>query len=668
MSFDNIKDINIDLKVLTTETKAVDNPPLLIQPTETSDNVIPQSEKRVRSKSDMSEYASKKYSPSIVSKEIIATKTVNGDTMKQVFSDGDITRQHMGMLEIIPSEGSKKEQVETVETASLAESMITKLDGKTSDATHSWTWRWGDLPVKSRSKPLLNASTDGDNPSLQNICDALSSVSGHNILNHASEASLLSLMMKSEDPEEVLKEKSEQIYMQYEDRLGHDAHLHCPEIVYEEDCLNDEPATQVNDIRKFTLLSMCGHILEQHADAPEPPPSNPRELQNLLSSYGMSARDLTAALMSDPSVVVVVDDFLLPISVALILLEMKKKRRDDLKLNSEVALDYIEEAYPQDQETTRRMLTLEEAVVHSALTEYASAIRTVLPLWAGKRVSQWSLSHPPVELNQLKQDDGHLDLSSQPKSIDSEEKIQKIRVNDDQIFDFYPVKWRQSFADLSHTFDMYGAEASFSKQAFIETHPDIFRTFVAYESATALNTIPWADDDNDMKVIDDSISDVFTCGHRSYDIMDFELNNIDGEEIDHLSVSEKSVPKVEISSAVGSALSSSRGNRSECRTVRKVRSLSNSLEYALDEMPVSSESPVNDEKPAEKVVGFECNQNKVKIVNDKLATEDHEEGETDGDHLSLEDIPYDAISPEPAGVSSYSGVFSSLEMISYSRG
>jgi hypothetical protein len=100
-----------------------------------------------------------------------------------------------------------------------------------------------------------------------------------------------------------------------------------PEEEKEDDDDDDEDDLTVSKMDQNRVLSLCGHILAEEPDAPEPSPTDPKALQKLLLSYSVSASELNNNLLSDPTVVVILDDFMLPVQPALILLETRSKLR-----------------------------------------------------------------------------------------------------------------------------------------------------------------------------------------------------------------------------------------------------------------------------------------------------------------------------------------------------
>lgn len=131
-------------------------------------------------------------------------------------------------------------------------------------------------------------------------------------------------------------------------------------------------------------LSLCGHILAQESDAPEPPPTGPRSLRALILRYSVHESDVSQVQDDQVAVVVVLGDFLLSLAVAAEVaarssasqtVEEVQRQQDSLELTKDLVRTIVED------------ITNPTAV---------SPVAGRMPSWVGRKISSWQAD--PVAL------------------------------------------------------------------------------------------------------------------------------------------------------------------------------------------------------------------------------------------------------------------------------
>jgi hypothetical protein len=438
---------------------------------------------------------------------------------------------------------------------------------------------------------------------------------------------------------------------------------------------------------KFSSLSRCGHLLTATANSSNGFPSNSRELLELLYAHRLNSADISSlenmSLDDDQNVVVIVDDYLLTFRIASILF-------------AAVGLDSA-------------MLQVDEQSIQRAVKQYQdSRIEdVVLPGWIGKRISRWTCreedgqeglpptrrstaeehfedptipSHhtanppSPSALMSPGEKEFSTPLSSMKQQEVEEEEVfvvdgdgggqsrdtlayvtssAKINALDFESWKNSALGWRESFADLCKYQHHLHSSSSSTTTTTTRSHDDL--AFFVLAGATTTTTITittsssskehshhyyhqkrresWkTGDDNDDNDNDD---DYFLRSHDEEDLLHPPPH--------HHTTTYNTTPYK------GSQDVHAGGEEAMSET-----STSDNVLVAARLGAVDSQQSVHLVLPVDFESAAPKHETAVALLSkggERMSTilEEEMEGETDGDHLSLQDIALEDISPEPAG-------------------
>lgn len=123
-----------------------------------------------------------------------------------------------------------------------------------------------------------------------------------------------------------------------------------------------------HEVSRVFVLSMCGHILSEEANAPEPAPHTPEQLRALLLSYSIASQNVTVNTIQDPSLVAVVVDYLLPVSILYNLMHLSTIHRDSFSSTSD------------DDDMSERSASIMQSIHASVDANSAEVIETIQSL------------------------------------------------------------------------------------------------------------------------------------------------------------------------------------------------------------------------------------------------------------------------------------------------
>ncbi len=277
-----------------------------------------------------------------------------------------------------------------------------------SQPVFSWTWNWGSLPtrqttsipsdpdpdvdmktnvsklneIKNNKKVILPEATDRIEPQLNNNLDKILDHPIIETIIPANESKFLDYQKESEltmSQPEYQSQHTQSTYKPSEDTIQY-------------------------------VFSMCGHILCEDHDAPEPIPKTSTELRAVLASYRIPSQSLNEITASDSSLVAIVGDYLLMPSDLICLYKYQERDNNlsDDKISSMTsilqpseAVDYLTELQRSSQLTETYKQKLDDIISDSKVDNDVSNINTLLqakfpsfmsknrPKWSGWKISEW---------------------------------------------------------------------------------------------------------------------------------------------------------------------------------------------------------------------------------------------------------------------------------------
>lgn len=559
----------------------------------------------------------------------------------------------------------------------------------------SWIWRWGYLPVKSApaaitdlphssyslsqaeskdaSMPLtprlasseMRETADDDKSPLVSSPllspGARRAIKDENVTNFTKSPpralfSLNDVAVEKEHESQIFRNEEGSLFLNENDHMDFLAPSKSDRCDYSAEYrigLDDSAhKKEENDVElalstshRFSALSKCGHLLNlspSMAAARLDFPTTSEKLLELLYAHRLTSADFVLlenmSLDDDQSVVVIVDDFLLTLDVANILF-------------ATVGLDAHGN---QESEGSVDILHVDEQSIEQAIEQYYSGNngeeqqKLVLPAWVGKRISTWTSVDERMGRHQSHAYDEecfeeapntsfehrHILTSpadkefSTPMSSLKEEMFGgshrdglvymnssgKINALDFDSWKNSALGWRESFADLMQAYK-YQTHVHSSTRS----NDDLAGILAAATSRDNSHHKPSRDSCNSP---DD---DYFFRSHDEEDLL----------HPPHITPFKTPQEAQYGDEAMEEATSSSVADSIELEQQRDVQGIHGDLVSKVDfESASKNESSLN-----------------VSSRMDRMSTivEEEQEGETDGDHLSLQDIALEDISPEPAG-------------------
>ena len=256
----------------------------------------------------------------------------------------------------------------------------------------AWMWKWGTLPKKKRTKScasdlqgLAHQSTTGIQHPIVSVPPPISSSSGavhgdrtlSNSRGRSVSLPLLALLEESKSAHSrhrrrhSPKGKQHPLFQTVTAVETDIPSAHSMQRLNADDAGAAEDfasmhAAAARDTSAFHSLSLCGDCLSDSAVSPP----NTQELWRLLEERRITPRDIVSiggpperALMRSPDLVVILQDYLLPVPIAEHLLVLLKDRRDQEDRGDEW--------------------------LGEQLQKFLTASDHTWPEWAGRRISQW---------------------------------------------------------------------------------------------------------------------------------------------------------------------------------------------------------------------------------------------------------------------------------------